>query len=64
MTEYKKKAGYRKSESLKSFVKDVKMNGVCFVKSAIVANELKAYDPKLIITWNKEDKTYYVTYGE
>lgn len=57
-------AAFRKNESLKKFVKDVQVNGVCYVKSAIVANELKAYDPKLIITWNKEDKTYYVTYGE
>lgn len=49
---------------LRNFIRDIKHNGIAYIKSEVVANRVKAFDPKVQITWNKEDKTYTAFYNE
>lgn len=51
-----------KMDTIKGLLKDAEANGFIYVKSEIVAKQLKQRDPKINITYRKEDKIYIVSY--
>lgn len=49
---------------LHGLLRDVKRNGIGYVKSAVVAKQVKAYDPKVNVKYVEEDRTYILTYNK
>lgn len=52
------------SNYIHSLAKDIRINGLCYIKSEIVAKKIKEYDSRINITWNSEDRTYIATFDK
>lgn len=57
-----RKVYVKNDKFISGLVRDIKFNRMGYIKSEIVANKVRAYDPEIEIVYRKEEKLYIASY--